>query len=77
MARFSTTLRGVFSREMLAFGTLLAGLGTAASVILVAKGRKTEVYAIAAAAAITGAFIGAARVLETGENSMSRPKVLP
>jgi hypothetical protein len=63
---------------MLALGTLLAGLGTAASVILVAKGRKTEVYAVATAVAIVGAFVGAARVLETGEgHMMSPPRMLP
>ncbi len=60
---------------MLALGTLLAGLGTAVSIILVAKGRKTEVYAFATAVAVSGAFIGAARVLETGENLLSPPRV--
>ncbi len=48
---------------LLALGTLLAGLGTAAAIILYAKGRAKDVYPFAAAAAITTAVVGSARVL--------------
>lgn len=56
-------LRDLEADEFLALGVLFAGLGTAASLFLYAKGYEREAAIAGIGASITGAFVGAAKVL--------------
>lgn len=49
--------------EFLALGVLATGLVAATGIWLFASGRRTEAYALGVASAISGAFVGAAKVL--------------
>lgn len=43
---------------LMALGTLFAGLGATAGIVLVARGRAQDVYPWAAAVTLTGAVVG-------------------
>ena len=57
-----------------AVGTLLVGLGAAVSLTMIAIGRQRELYPFGIAAAVTGAFVGATKVLG-GEAPPGRPRL--
>jgi hypothetical protein len=50
-------------QKVYAIGTLAAGLGTALGIALIATGRAKETYPIAAAVAVSTAFLAAAYTL--------------
>jgi hypothetical protein len=63
---------GKTENSLFALGTILAGIGAVAGLIMLARGREKEVIPFAIAATVTTTVIGAARVLG-GQTPIARP----
>jgi hypothetical protein len=59
--------------EIHALGVLIAGLTSAGTLTLYAKGYRQEAVAITVSAAVLGAFVGAARLLEDKTSAEGTP----